>query len=142
MKPENKNQSSFTSFLEGYKEKNIESNQSGIATRVEETKSIMDSLIAYYNSKQNTQLADTLKRGREILSRQPSADLGITVILFDFGAFIQSNILSITRSLQNQDSVLREQYERLVFNFVELAKMTEDGRLIKSAIEIGGNFVA
>lgn len=131
--------SSFARFLEGYKSRNIGSIEHNINFKINEIINISNKIIKQADTaKDKPELIYVLKRSVSILREKKVDD--IISQLYSYGESLKTNINTIKVAQENNETV-KEMLSKLIYNFVELAKMSEDRRLIDLAIEIGKNFL-
>lgn len=126
--------SSFAGFLDGYKSSNIASNESVINYKIDE---ILDLLKGINSLVDDAELNHIFNRNISLLQQKRTSDL--VDILVSFGESLKSNI-NLLNKISEGNGNIKEKVRKIVLNFAELAKMSEDGVLINIAINLGSNF--
>ncbi len=131
--------SSFAGFLDGYKSRNIASIETPLQYRLNEITDLIDVLITdIRKSKNNPELLFVLQRNQNLLKDRNRHDL--MEVLFSFGESLKGDLLIINTKVSDDKGFIKEKIRKIIYNFLELAKLSEDTKLINLAITIGENF--
>jgi len=133
-----KKKSSFAGFLDGYKARNIQSVEKSLNYKIEEILELTNSMTGLLKKNpKNTDLVKSLKRTSSILKEK---DVYIINRMHSFGEAFKSNIKIMDTTSEIDLDDLKEKERNIIYKFGELAKMSEDRRLMNLAIEIGETF--
>lgn len=130
--------SSFAGFLDGYKSNNIASIESVLNYKIEEIVDIMNDLIPLVVPTER-ELGSNLTRSINLL-RQKNYN-NILELLITFGESLKTNITLLNKVASEFDGPVKDKIRKIIYNFGEVAKLSEDRKLINIAIDLGSNFV-
>lgn len=130
--------SSFAGFLDGYKSNNIASIESVLNYKIEEIVDIMNDLIPLVVPTE-PELGSNLTRNINLL-RQKNYN-NILELLITFGESLKTNITLLNKVASEFDGPVKDKIRKIIYNFGEIAKLSEDRKLINIAIDLGSNFV-
>jgi hypothetical protein len=130
--------SSFAGFLDGYKSNNIASIESVLNYKIEEIVDIMNDLIPLLVPTE-PELGSNLTRNINLL-RQKNYN-NILELLITFGESLKTNITLLNKVASEFDGPVKDKIRKIIYNFGEIAKLSEDRKLINIAIDLGSNFV-
>lgn len=137
-KENHKTSSSFAGFLDGYKARNIQSIERSLNYKIEEILELISSMNSFLKENpKNTELVNSLEKTSSFLKEK---DVNVINRMYSFGEAFKSNIKILDTASEISAVNLKEKERKIIYNFSELAKMSEDRRLINLAIEIGEAF--
>lgn len=130
--------SSFAGFLDGYQSRNIASVEPNLLIKLNDTVDLILDLINHDNIT-DTEMNYFLTRSLTILNERNSNNF--IPVLYSFGELLKSNMTIINQSVNQLDGMAKERMRKVIYNYANLAKLSEDPLLINLAISIGEEFV-
>lgn len=135
MKTKETKSSSFIGFLDGYKAKNIAAMKPSLDYNLEEIDYNLNILIDLLEKdKNNSDLISSLKRSKAKLK----SDKNILEIATIFGESLLNNFLLFEHANKNKKDIF-VLLKKIIYNYVEFAKKSEDNRIIDLAKRIANN---
>ncbi|HWD87153.1 MAG TPA: hypothetical protein VG367_03435 [Mucilaginibacter sp.] len=132
--------SSFAGFLDGYKSRNIASIETGLQYKLNEIIDLIGGLLNdFSNGTYNKPEMQYFLQRSLILLRERNG-YNIIGLLTSFGESLKGN-MSLINSVATTDSLLKEKLRKVLYNFADLASLSEDNSLINLAIDISERFV-
>jgi len=129
--------SSFAGFLDGYRSRNFASIEPSMQIKLNDTIDLLYNAVNY-DGIHNSEMLDFLRKGLSILSeRHPS---NIISTLCEFGELLRSKIVLINNIILELSPVGKDRMRKIIYNFANLAKMSEETTIINLAIDIGEKF--
>ncbi|MDB5024307.1 MAG: hypothetical protein JWP78_2062 [Mucilaginibacter sp.] len=128
--------SSFAGFLDGYRSNNIASIETVMNYKIDDISDLLGGLLELINDQ--PEIKNILNRNVSILKQKHSDD--IINVLISFGETLKTNISVFNKLSENLDGAAKEKLRQIIYIFVELAKMSEDRRLINIALDLGSDF--
>jgi hypothetical protein len=131
-----KTDSSFGKFLDGYKARTIASMEPGLNLKMEELRALTDGIITLMRENSGDKyIIDSLERSCGVLT---VPDMDVITKASIFGETFRNTIPTI----MNKPAVIgeeefNEKFKKIIYNFAELAKKSENDTLINLAIEMG-----
>lgn len=127
--------SSFAGFVDGYKSRNIATIEGVVNNKIEEIIDFLTSLTDAQNNHPN--FNRILNRNINLLKKTGQTDMIDSLI--SFGESLKSSV-ELINNATNASTEKREKMRKVIYDFGEIAKMTEDNALIDLAIFLASNF--
>jgi len=125
--------SSFGGFIDGYKSSNIASIEGILLNKIGELVELLESAKELNNNGEE-ELTYFINKSLIVLKNKNKSD--VIDLLITFGESLKLNISILSRSTGQ----VKEKVRKIIYNFVDAAKMSEDSTLINLAITIGSNY--
>jgi hypothetical protein len=127
--------SSFAGFLDGYKSRNIASIESVLYYKMAELKDLLVRLTDEINKIQGGNHIEVLANlNRNIILLRERNHYDVIDQLYAFGESLKMNLKSL---IDITDPGIKEKVNSVIVSFLELARLSEDPKLISLAIQIG-----
>jgi hypothetical protein len=130
-----KSKSSFAGFVDGYKSRNIATIEGVVNNKIEEIIDFLTSLADAQNNPPN--FNQILNRNINLLKKIGQSDMIDSLV--SFGESLKSSV-ELINNATNGSPEKEEKMRKVIYDFGEIAKMTEDNGLIDLAIFLASNF--
>ena len=130
--------SNFAVFLDGYKSSNMASIKNVLQYKIDDLIDLLEGVLNLINSNEK-ELKYVLERNINLLKQKNKGN--IIDLLITFGGSLKLNLSLLKVVAKNLDGQIKEKVRKIIYIFGEIAKMTEDGKLINIAIYVVSNYI-
>ncbi len=135
---EEQKKSNFAGFIDGYRAGNLSTFSTNFRFKKNEIKVLSENIIHELESLKSDETGTFLIELKSLNSNLIASSESYEVLM-TFGESLKTLITSFKR-IKEPNTIVESNLKKVVYNFIDLAKKSEDSRLIDIAIEIGEGF--